>query len=155
MGVNDLYNTNNLSVVSPSAYKLKEGNYTSKYNEVVASSDYEVGDEITLDTTKIVHYNKIDIYKNKLVLNVVGISEDKPFIQENNIYLDYSYIDGYLEREMLKNNGVSLKQYFNEANINNYKYVLFFDDVVYEQVPCEDGIIVYAKIKTEKQIDTY
>ena len=127
--LNDLYNTNNLSVVSPSAYKLKEGNYPSKYNEVVASSDYEVGDEITLDTTKIVHYNKIDIYKNKLVLNVVGISEDKPFIQENNIYLDYSYIDGYLEREMLKNNGVSLKQYFNEANINNYKYVLFFDDV--------------------------
>lgn len=33
--------------------------------------------------------------------------------------------------------------------------VLTFDDVIYEQVPCDDGIVVYAKIKTEKQIDTY
>ena len=32
---------------------------------------------------------------------------------------------------------------------------LFFDSVVYELVPCDDGIMVYAKIKTEKQIDTY
>lgn len=33
--------------------------------------------------------------------------------------------------------------------------VLVFDEVEYEQVVCDDGIVVYAKIKKEKQIDTY
>lgn len=126
---NDLYNVNNLSFIHGKEFKLKEGEYPSRYNEVIASSNYSIGDQIALDTIKVISYDKTDIYKNKLILNVVGICESKPFINDNNIYLDYLYMENYLKEERLINNDISLYDYFKDLDMSGYKYVLYFDDI--------------------------
>ena len=59
--LNDLYSVNNLSVIAPVSHKLKEGRYPLEYNEVVASSDYFIGDKIILESIKVINYKKICI----------------------------------------------------------------------------------------------
>ena len=59
------------------------------------------------------------------------------------------------EKQVEKN--VFDQNFYNDLALQNamQQGVLVFDDVEYEQVPCDDGIVVYAKIKKQKQIDTY
>ena len=127
--LNDLYNTNKINVVKPNNVILKSGRYPYTYNEVVANDSYMIGDKITLETTKIIKSNKIDIYKSKVVFTVVGIAERVPFIKENKLYLDYDIIEKYLKEQKLINNKITLYEYFNKIDINDYKYVLYFKDI--------------------------
>ena len=61
------------------------------------------------------------------------------------------------QTEKQKQKDVFDEKFYKDLALKNaiQQGVLFFDDVVYEQVPCDDGIVIYAKIKAEKQIDTY
>ena len=127
--LNDLYDVNNLSVVSNNVVHLKEGRYPLKYNEVVVGEEYDVGDQITLETVKIIKDKKVDIYTGKLILNVVGISNRLPFIKDEKIYFDCDLIEEYFKGEKLKNNNISLFEYFNNVEVNNYKYVLYFKEI--------------------------
>ena len=127
--LNDLYEVENLNIVNKKNYILKEGRIPTVFNEVVASGNYFIGQEIELSTNKIINFDKVDIYKNSMILKVVGIIENKPFIKENKIFVDYDLINNYLEKEMLINNNISLLDYFQKLEVNNYKYVLYFDDI--------------------------
>lgn len=127
--LNDLYDVNNLSVVSNNVVHLKEGRYPLKYNEVVVGEEYDVGDQITLETVKIIKDKKVDIYTGKLILNVVGISNRLPFIKDEKIYFDCNLIEEYFKRERLINNNISLFEHFCNIDVNNYKYVLYFKEI--------------------------
>lgn len=127
--LNDLYEVSNLNVINKYNVDLKQGRYPTYYNEVIASDNYALGEQIILETTKVITANKTDIYKNKLVLNVVGISNSLPFIKEDKIYFRHDLIESYLNEEMLINNNISLLKYFEKIEVNNYKYVLYFQNI--------------------------
>lgn len=127
--LNDLYDVSNLVIFNNKDINLKEGRYPFVYNEVIASSHYNLGDEIVIETSKVINKEKIDIYKNKIVLKIVGICYDLPFVKENKLYLYSDLIENHLKKEYLKNNNVSLYDYFNDIEVDNYKYVLFFNKI--------------------------
>ena len=127
--LNDLYHVDNLNVISKFNYVLKEGYYPKKYNEVVASDRYSLGEEIVLEANKIINDEKIDIYKERLVLKVVGISYSKPLFEEDKIYLDYNLIEGYIKTKLLINNKKTLYEHFSQKEIDTYKYVVYFNKI--------------------------
>lgn len=127
--LNDLYDVDNLNVISKSNYVLKEGYYPKKYNEVVASNYYSLGEEIVLEANKIINDEKIDIYKERLVLKVVGIAYSKPLFEEDKIYLDYNLMENYIKNKLLINNKKTLYEYFSRKEIDTYKYVIYFNNI--------------------------
>lgn len=127
--LNDLYHVDNLNIISKFNYVLKEGYYPKKYNEVVASDQYSLGEEIVLEANKIINDEKIDIYKERLVLKVVGISYSKPLFEEDKIYLDYNLIEGYIKTKLLINNKKTLYEHFSQKEIDTYKYVVYFNKI--------------------------
>ena len=126
---NDLYGVNNLVVFNKMDVNLKEGRYPLIYNEVIASSKYSLGDEIVIKSNKIINGEKVDIYRDEIVLKVVGICSDLPFIKEDKLFLYSDFVEQYLKKVHLINNDISLYNYFNSIEIDNYKYVLFFKDI--------------------------
>lgn len=130
--LNDLYNIDNINVVYTDGESLKSGRYPRQYNEVVVSGGYSLGDEIVIEANKVIRGDKVDVFNNKLVLRVVGICRGKPFIRDNNIYLDYTLIEEYLKGIELISNEISLYEYFKKAEINNYKYVLYFNKMDFD-----------------------
>lgn len=124
--MNDLYSTDKFSVISPTSFKLIKGRYPLEYNEVIASERYVIGEKIVLEANKVINYKKVDIYNNKLVLEVVGICDDILFLKNDKFYLDYDLIDSFIKNEKLINNNISLYSYFNDISLENYKYILYF-----------------------------
>lgn len=127
--LNSIYEINNFNIIKGESKKLKEGRYPLKYNEIIVSDNYRIGDKITLEASKLIGFNKKDIFCKKLELEVVGIINQGILKKDNNYYLDYNLVENYLKQELLINNGVSLYEYFNELEIDNYKYLLYFEDI--------------------------
>ena len=127
--MNSLYESNNFSAISYDDYSLKKGRYPSKYNEIITNDNYDIGDVITLESSKIITYEKTDLYFNTLQLTVVGTVEDKHLLKDDKYYLDYDLLSEYLKEEKLINNNIDLYSYFKWLEIDSYKYVLYFDDI--------------------------
>lgn len=127
--LNDLYEEDYFNVINKENIKLKEGRYPLKYNEVIATDNYFLGEEIAVEANKIINHNKIDIYKDKIIFKVVGIAYDKPLVNEDKIYVDYNLIEDYFKGRRLINNGVSLYDYFYDVELDTYKYVLYFKTI--------------------------
>lgn len=127
--VNSIYNSDKFNFVDNDKALLKEGNYPSKYNEIITNENYQIGDIIKLKTSKIITGERTDIYSKTLILKVVGITENRRFFKENSYYLDYQLFSDYLKKEMLINNKMDLYSYFKWLDIDNYKYVIYFDDI--------------------------
>ena len=127
--MNSLYETDKFNVVNNDNYVLKEGRYPLKYNEIIANDNYKIGDIITLDASKIINYEKTDLYFKSLALQVVGTISSKHFINEDKYYLDYELLSSYLKGERLINNNIDLYSYFKWMETDNYKYVLYFDTI--------------------------
>lgn len=127
--LNDLYGVNNLNVINSKNANLKEGRYPQIYNEIITSDNHSLGDEIVIENIKIIKGDRTDIYKNELKLKVVGVVNTLPFIEDDKIYLDRDLIESYLKRERLINNDKSLFEYFQDIELNNYKYVLYFNTI--------------------------
>lgn len=127
--LNYLYDSDKFNVISKQTPILKEGKYPTSYNEIIANNKYNIGDEILLTSSKVITSDKIDIYNKELKLKVVGISENNMFLKKDNYYLDYNLIDEYLKNEILINNKISLHDYFYNNDFNDYKYVLYFDEI--------------------------
>lgn len=126
---NSLYGLNNFNVVKNNNFILKEGVYPSKYNQIVANDEYKIGDIITLSASKIISLDETDIYNNELKLEVVGITYNSLINNRNNFYLDYDLVEEYLKHEYLINNRKTLYDYFETLDINDYKYILFFENI--------------------------
>lgn len=120
-----LYNREDLSVFNNENIVLKEGRTSLKYNEVVASEHYNIGDIIELESNTLLSYNTIDIYNEKISLTVVGIYKELAFYDDNNIYLDYHLLEAYFKQTTLINNKISLYDYYLNLEIDNYKYLSF------------------------------
>jgi len=127
--MNTLYDRDNFSVISCDKYTLKDGRYPLKYNEILTNENYRVGDIITIETSKIISYKKTDIYSTTLNLNVVGTIESKHLFEDDKYYLDYDLLSKYLNEQRLINNNIDLFTYFQNLEIDTYKYVLYFDDI--------------------------
>ncbi len=124
--INNLYQKDNLSVINRKVH-LKEGRYPKSINEIIVSNNYFLGEEITIETTKVINYKKTDIYKDKLKLKVVGIIDNVDLIEDKKIYFYYDYVHQYFKDKKLINNNISLYEYFKDIDINNYKYILYFN----------------------------
>jgi len=127
--LNDLYNTNILNVINTDDINLKMGRYPKKYNEVIASDNYVIGEKINLESSKIINDIKTDIYKSREFFTVVGISNSIPFLKENKLYLDHDIVENHLKAQQLINNKVTLYEHFNKTDITDYKYVLYFKNI--------------------------
>lgn len=152
--LNYLYDCNKFSVISRKNVSLKEGNYPKKYNEIIASKYYKIGDIITLNSNKVLSGNKVDIYSDTLNLVVVGICKEI-FSFEDRYYLDYDLILNYLEDKQLINNNVNLYQYYELLMIDNYKYIVYLDNLdfsVLEQKSIETISSGYETIENVKEI---
>ena len=106
-----IYNRNDLFVMSSKDIKLAKGRYPNSYFEVVASSNYELGEEIVLDSNLVVSDKYIDVYKKTISVKVVGIYHKLNFLDDNNIYFDYEKCEEYFNKEILINNEYSLFDY--------------------------------------------
>ena len=127
--LNDLYERDNFNVINKEDIRLKEGRYPLKYDEVIASDNYSIGEEIVVEANRIINDKKIDIYKDKITLKVVGITFNKPLIKEDKIYVDYKMVDSYFKENMLINNKKSLYEYFVNLELDTYKYILYFENI--------------------------
>lgn len=127
--MNSLYEIDKFNVINDSNYILKEGRYPLKYNEIITNENYQIGDIITLNASKIITHNRTDLYFKSLSLEVVGTVENKHFVKEDKYYIDYALLSNYLKGEQLINNDIDLYSYFELLEIDNYKYVLYFDDI--------------------------
>lgn len=140
----NVYRNENISIIDHKDMMLKKGRYPSKYNEIVVSDDYSLGDKIILEADLIVGNRVIDIYKKELVLEVVGIYNDLLFLNQDKIYLDYELIDKYYKEEMLVNNNMSLFEYFYNLDIPSYKYVSFTSEFI-DELKFEGATYSYYK----------
>lgn len=127
--MNYLYDTDKFSVINPYNFILKEGKYPSRYNEIIANDEYQIGDKIKLISNKVVSLNKIDIYTKEIILEVVGITKESLFIKNDKYYLDYNLIDNFMDEDVLISNKINLKNYFNELDMEDYKEVIYFKNV--------------------------
>ena len=116
-----MYDTDKFNVIHHDGYELKEGRYPLKYNEIMANSNYKIGDEIILNSSKVITMEKTDIYVDSLNLIVVGIVEKTLFLNKDNFYVDYDLLENHLKMEMLKNSNKSLYEYFEQKVTNDYK----------------------------------
>lgn len=123
--LNNLYQKDDLSVINRQV-ALKEGRYPNSFNEVMTTSNYSLNEEITLETTKVINHKKTDIYKDKLKLKVVGIIDNNHLMPDNKLYFYYDYVHQYFKDKKLINNDISIYEYFKNIDIDNYKYVLYF-----------------------------
>ena len=123
--LNYLYGNENLAVIDNLDIELERGRYPSDYLEVVASSDYQLGDLIRIEGDRVIGDRRVDYYKEKIDLVVVGIYYDLHFLKDKSIYFDYDQVDRYFDSYELRNNEYSLKNYFVDLEIDNYKYLVF------------------------------
>ena len=123
--LNFLYKRDDLATMDHSSLILKKGKYPSKGSEVIANEEYEIGDKIELDGDLLLSDLKVDLYQKKLEVEVVGIYHELNFLKDHNIYFDYKYVDDFFKSEILVNNNLSLYEYFNSLEIENYKYISF------------------------------
>lgn len=104
---------------------LKEGKIPQNYNQVLANDKYKIGDKITIEANQVIKKEKVDFLKDTIVLEVVGIYNDLTFYNESKIYLKYDLIEEYFKNKILKNNKISIYQYYKELEIDGYKYLSF------------------------------
>lgn len=127
--MNTLYKSNKFSVVSNKNITLYEGRYPLKYNEIITNENYKIGDIITLKANEIISFDKTDIYNETLDLVVVGNIKNKHLFNEDKYYIDFDLLEEHLKEKQLINNGINLYSYFKWVDVENYKYVVYFDDI--------------------------
>ena len=126
--INDLYGKNNLSVINRNV-NLKEGRYPKLFNEVITTDRYSLNEQIVLEANKVISHKKTDIYKDKIKLKVVGIVNSVDLSLDDKLYFYYDYVTQYFNNKKLINNNISLYEYFKDIDINNYKYVIYFNRI--------------------------
>lgn len=127
--LNSLFKENKFNVISTNNYKLKEGRYPLKYNEIIANDEHKLGEVITLQSSQVLTLDKTDIYNKTINFEVVGIVNKSFLLGKDNYYLDYNLIEGQLKEEYLINNKKTLFDYFEKSEFNNYKYILYFNGI--------------------------
>lgn len=127
--LNSLYESDKFNIVHKEDYVIKEGVYPNNFNEILANDTHKIGEMIKLTSTKVINENKVDIYNQDLSLKVVGIIENNVLMKKDNYYLDYDLVEEYFKNQYLINNKVSLYDYFENTTLNDYKYVIYFENI--------------------------